>query len=275
MTHLKGLLIICYLAILPGAASAQNVWDPWLDLINFEPNAVSLIKARNDRNHTQKKYNVQRISKGKGKALNIDEYVVRISTLPNGWSDTQFFAHVRQNLNSFLDQNAAPLKPYTSGDGTDWNSGTNAQLGTIMVFNIIIENGPDDLAAVVVSRTANLSWVFSPITDGISEVTSEWGTHPVAGNRMFGLRKSGNDYEFFTRGADRVFPSHVSVFENQAFKGADVLWLSLQSNLGIFINDNGGSATISNPNVPGGNDKDQKPQWTTVCNDSDVVLGRS
>lgn len=67
------------------------------------------------------------------------------------------------------------------------------------------------MAAVVVSRTYSLSWIFSQVTDGFSEVTSDWATLPVAGNRMFGLRQAMGSYEFFTRGAGRVYPTHLAV----------------------------------------------------------------
>lgn len=270
----KKLILAILLWLGPATSSiAQNTWDPWLDLINLQPAAAGLITERDNRGHARKDFDIQRIPEGEGDALNIDEYVVQIGTLPNGWSDTEFFGYVRKNLNSFLDQNSATLKPYKSGDANDWNSGTNAQLGTLMVFDIKINLAPDDLGAVVVSKTGSLSWVFSPVTDGVSELSSDWGTHPVAGNRMFGLRGTSGSYEFFTRGSDRVYPTHVAAFENSAFEGADKLWRSLQANLSSYINQNGGSATVLAPTVPGGNDYTQKPQWAAVCQDADVNTG--
>ena len=195
MTYSFKIMAACLAILHTSAAAAQNAWDPWLDLINFQPMASGLISKRDARGHTQKTYDIQRIQDGEGAALNVDEYVVQISTLPHGWSETEFFAHVRKNLNSFLDQKVAILGPYTTGDGKDWNTGTDAQPGTLMVFEIHI-TGPNDMAAVVVSRTDSLSWIFSPVTDGLSEVTSDWGTHPVAGNRLFGLRQAMGNYEF-------------------------------------------------------------------------------
>jgi len=253
-------------------AAAQQVWEPWIDLINFEAAASGLISARTKRGHTEKSFEIQRIPKGTGEALNVDEYSVSISRLPNNWTPEQFFSHVRVNLNNYLDQNVAILSAYTSGDKTDWAKNTNPSLGILMEFEIETP-AINDVAGVVVSRTSDLSWVFSPITDGVSDVTSDFGTHPVAGNRQFGLRKKDAGYEFFIRAADRVYPHHVDVFEDDAFKGADALWRSFQTKLVTYVNANGGTAKAMTPTVPGGNSAAKKPQWATVCKDSKINIG--
>lgn len=243
-------------------------WSPWADLASFRPDAAPLMQARDGRGHNQKDYDIQRIEDGEGDAINADEYVIRIDALPKGKNKAQFFWHVRKNLNDFFDQSVSTFRGYDSDDDDDWGSQREALLGTIMVFKIKI--GPfSDNGAVVVSQTSGFSWIFSPIDDGLA---GSFGTHPVAGNREFGLRDVGGHMEFYTRAFDRVYPKHVSWKEEDAFKGADKLWKSLQTNLARYVNDNGGTASVVLANVPGGNVPAKKPQYAVVCLDAALNL---
>lgn len=267
-TNLLFTVAAMWLAATPGQA---EVWSDWIDLANHKPDAASLKKARADRGHDEKDYEVQRIDNGTGSAVNIDEYVVRIDTLPSGMNKAKFFEHVRQNLNNFFDQSVASFDGFNSDDTDDWDKEGSALLGTIMVFQISTLGGlGNDEAAVVVSETSAFSWVFSPVTDGA--LIAGFGDHPVAGNREFGLRDAGGHMEFYTRAFDRVYPSLVSAAEQTAFEGADKLWRSLQTKLETFVNSNGGSATKQSPNVPGGNVPANKPQYAVVCADPEVRL---
>ncbi len=251
-------------------AYADNVWTPWKDLANHKPAQAALIKARTDRGHDEKSYNIQKISEGSGDAINVDKYMVNITRLPNGWNKEKFFEYARSNLNNFFDQSISVFRPFSSADKTDWESGSNAQLGTIMVFKIKTGLGTFDDGAVVVSRTGDLSWIFSPIDDGF---TGNFGTHPVAGNRHFGLREADDgSLEFFTRAFDRVYPVHVSLNQGAAFRGADALWRSLQTKLAAYVNANGGAASILEPDVPGKNVPKDKPQYSVVCADPEIDL---
>ncbi|QEW21739.1 hypothetical protein LA6_003951 [Marinibacterium anthonyi] len=265
-----------YLALTLAAAlaasplAAAETWTPWADLGKFKPDQKALIDARTERNPGSKKeYEVQLIAEGLGEAVNVDEYVVQITKLPTGMSKDAFFKHVRVNLNDFLDQFVSTFGPYDTADRTDWNEGRDAQLGTIMVFGIALPVLGTDDGAVVVSQTKNFQWTFSPVKDGFF---GSFGTHPVAGNRQFGLREVAGRYEFYTRAFDRVYPTEVDPFEEEAFKGADDLWKSLQNKLVAYVNKNGGTATALTPTVPGGNDPDKKPQYSDVCKDATLNL---
>ncbi|WP_037317374.1 hypothetical protein [Ruegeria halocynthiae] len=270
-TNLLFTVAALWLAATPGQS---EVWSDWVDLANFKPDAAPLQQTRADRGHSAKDYKVQRIDEGTGSAVNVDEYVVRIDTLPSGMNKTQFFWHVRKNLNSFFDQSVASFDGFNGDDTGDWGSQSIALLGTIMVFQISTLGGVgNDEAAVVVSRTSDFSWVFSPVTD--EALVLGFGDHPVAGNREFGLREVGGHMEFYTRAFDRVYPSLVSAAEETAFEGADKLWKSLQTNLENFVNSNGGSATKQTPNVPGGTVPANKPQYAVVCVDVAVSLSCS
>jgi len=253
------------------SSARADAWLPWKDLANFKPNGDQLIAARSDRGHPKKKFWVQRVADGSGSAINVDEYIVRISKLPAGVSKKEFFKHLRVNLNSFLDQSIAEFYPFSKADEGDWKKLTEAQLGTIMIFKIYLPvPGFHDEAAVVVSRSSNLTWTFSPIKDGFA---GGFGTHPVAGNRQFGMREGPNgSVEFFTRAFDRVYQYHASYNESAAFKGADALWKSLQRNVVAYVASNGGTATIIEPNVPGKNDPKAKPRYSTVCADPVIEL---
>lgn len=256
-------------AILYATNACAEPWSPWADLASFKPDATTLKQARAGRGHIQKDYEVQRIDDGEGDAINVDEYVVRIDALPTGKNKAQFFWHVRQNLNDFLDHSIATLRAFNSDDDGDWSSQSNALLGTIMVFVIKTPGMTHDNAAVVVSKTSAFSWVFSPIDDGLF---GNFGTHPVAGNREFGLRQVDGHMEFYTRAFDRVYPIQVSLKEEAAFEGADKLWKSLQNKLEEYVKANGGVAKKLVPNVPGGTVPANKPQYSVVCSDSALKL---
>lgn len=272
MKRIKSIALSVGLLSCISEAQASNAWDPWSDLAKLKPNASELQQKRSQRAPGGNiSYSIQRVSEGKGIAVNIDEYVVEITTLPTGKNKRQFYRYVRINLNNFLDQSISPFLPESASDKDDWGSQMKALLGTVMRFEInAMPVLPADTAAVVVSRSTDFSWTFSPIED--SAFTGDFGTHPVAGNRQFGLREKGGKYEFYTRAFDRVFPFHVSQAEKDAFEGADKLWRSLQKNLVNYINNNGGSARALEPNVPGGNDPTKKPQYKDVCKDSSLGL---
>jgi hypothetical protein len=246
-----------------------EVWSPWSDLAKFKPDAATLQQVRAGRGHVNKDYKVQRIDDGDGIAINVDEYVVRIDKLPAGRNKAQFFWDVRKNLNDFFDHNVSTFGGYTTEDDGDWSSHSNALLGTIMVFVIKTSDMTHDDGAVVVSKTTDFSWIFSPIDDGLA---GSFGTHPVAGNRQFGLRDVGRHMEFYTRAFDRVYPFQVKLAEQRAFEGADKLWKSFQSKLQVYVNAKGGSATVIAPNVPGGTVPATKPQYKVVCADPATQL---
>jgi hypothetical protein len=69
--------------------------------------------------------------------------------------------------------------------------------------------------------------------------------YPVAGNRQFGIFKSGNDFYFYTLGVDRTIDlstTAANYFLSLAFDGADDLWRGMQIKTIQFINSHLGSA---------------------------------
>lgn len=73
------------------------------------------------------------------------------------------------------------------------------------------------------------------------------GTHPVAGNREFGLRPAGSGYVFYTQAADRAYD--LTPPERIVLDGAQSLWRSMQTKVAAFVNAHGGQATITGPVV--------------------------
>tara|TARA_R110002049_G_scaffold148242_2_gene311154 strand:+ start:11306 stop:12130 length:825 start_codon:yes stop_codon:yes gene_type:complete len=273
MRQMKRIILLALLLSSWSSVHASNSWDQWKDLAKLKPDAKQLQEERSKRAPEDEwNYTIQRVSKGSGKAVNVDEYAVQIDALPTGMSKNKFFWHVRQNLNDFLDQDISPFGGLSTSDKGDWDSQMNALVGTLMKFEIKLALGgvAHDTGVVVVSRSENHTWTFSPVEGSF---VGSIGTHPVAGNRQFGLRTKNGKLEFFTRAFDRVFPRHVSLAEQKAFEGADKLWKSLQENLVDYINNNGGSATALTPNVPGGNNPNGKPQYKDVCKDASLGLG--
>jgi hypothetical protein len=205
---------------------AQRYAPAWSDLFNWVTPAavVSAIAARN--------MTVQRIQDASG-LLNLDRYEVRVTRLPDGYDGAGLLRQVRLNLNDFVDTRNSEFIPYAVGtDDVKWASAS--PVGAVFKIDII---GPDN-AAVVGSLVEDQRWRFTTIH-------TEWsGDHPVSGHREFGMRRDGDDYVFYTRGADRATDG---IGETIAFAGADHLWRSFQSKLVDYVNNNGGEASASAP----------------------------
>jgi hypothetical protein len=235
---------------------AEPAWAAWKDLLNFAPDRASLSAARSARGRPPLVFEVQRIAEAEKPVVNLDEFAVRIQTLPKVdgslLTDIQLLSYVRKNLSLFMDGQVAQMGPHLPEDQTEWNQ--QAMLGTIMLFHIYKIGLPLERGAVVVSKVSPRSWIFSPVKIGAGII----GTHPVAGNREFGIKPDGVEHLLYVRAADRPYdklPSEVIVFE-----GADALWTSFQSRLTKFVNDNGGKATIVTP-------VKYRPQWQTIIDE--------
>jgi hypothetical protein len=189
-------------------------------------------------------------------SINLDHFGVEISQFPfiNGnsgprFSPVQLLEHIRKNLNEFHTQFLTSFEPIPD-DQELWNS-SNAK-GTVISINIL----PDD-GSVICSQHEGCCWIFSTLTAPLWPYTQD-GTHPVSGNRQFGIKPLSNgNYEFFIKGVDRFFvpvdftnPNRnlsiklvAYIMEKIAFSGADDLWNSVQEEVLSFINQNGGSAS--------------------------------
>ena len=182
---------------------------------------------------TARGFSIQTIDAAVGD-LNVDFYKVDITRFPNGWDGPRLLQQFMHHINDFIDTRNTEFIPYAPSDAQRLAS--DNPVGTVFKLDII---GPDN-AAVVISdvqpRYFSVSTIHTPDT----------GDHPVSGHRMFGFALETGKTVFFTRAADRptLMPQG---FQQLIFKGADMLWRSMQTKMAAFINDNGGEASIVEP----------------------------
>jgi hypothetical protein len=166
--------------------------------------------------------------------LNLDFYKVDIPRMPSGWDGPRLLQQFMHHINDFIDTDNTEFMPYAPSDAQRLAS--DDPVGTVFKLDIA---GPDN-AAVVISdvkpRYFSVSTIHTPDT----------GDHPVSGHRMFGFEPEDGKTVFYTRAADRptLLPQG---FQQLIFKGADMLWRSMQRKMAAFINDNGGTASIVEP----------------------------
>lgn len=168
--------------------------------------------------------------------INLDYYSVIINRFPPGMSRTQFLKKVRVSFNDFIDTNNSEFNVYDT-DTSIWFS--SQPLGALINIDFNLLNSyinPDD-GSVVTSQAISTGWTFSTIR------TIRDGSHPVSGNRRFGLfRWKGDKYVFYSRGADRTTGILDRALSGLVFSSADKLWRSLQKGVVDYVNQNGGSA---------------------------------
>ena len=238
----------------------------WVGLIEHTPPQEVINKLKDlDDDYTSilsGDWDIQYIEDASGSVVNMDYFPVTIAQLPNDpttgetFTPEGFFNYVRTNLNDFFEGDDTTFGPYNTKEASIWNS--DEYLGAIMRFDIYIGPMTQD-GSVICSSQNTQSWTFTTI-----ESPLDW-SHPVSGNRMFGLdQNSDGSYTFYTRGVDRVAEGVDDFMGNlplttSAFEGGDALWGKLQENLEVFINDplNGGTAQIQTPQI-------ERPDWDIV-----------
>lgn len=212
-----------------------NLVGRWRDLVEFQPPAklIADLKARS--------FSVQSVFDGLGD-LNTDLYAVRISKplLAAGTAMTPeaFLEYVRLHINDFVDNSLSTFNPLEPVDAPIWLSAN--PLGAVIKIDI---QGPDN-AAVLVSEQDSHHWRFTTVQTPFSLT----GTHPVSGNRDFGLKVDTDGWTFYTRGADRATdPAAFLASDILTFPKADQLWRSLQAKMAAYVIANGGAAQIIPP----------------------------
>src|SRR5699024_10523399 len=187
-----------------------------------------------------------------GANVNMDLFPVKMAQLPNKpaayypnangeqFTPEEFLRFVRTHLNIFTkDENGNPLSTFTPINTDEqilWNS--NKPLTAVIHIDIPLNDG-----SVICSKYNDTEWYFTTLTAPFP--VEEDGTHPVSGNRAFGI-KTNNDgsYSIYTRGVDRMryrsleFLAELNPFMDSPFDPADNLWNAFQERLVDFINDN-------------------------------------
>ncbi|MCX2745696.1 hypothetical protein OO013_17570 [Mangrovivirga sp. M17] len=229
--------------------------EKWVGLAEHKPNAT--VKERvQDLNQQGYDIEMQYIENADGAVVNMDYFPVRIDKLPknpqtgNTFTPQGFFEYIRKNFADICYSENSSFGPYNETEMTKWES--SDYLGAVMRFDIIIREpffnsiqiGQQD-GSVLCTDQQNQSWIFSTV------YTNQDHSHPVSGNREFGLiTNSDGSYTFYTSGVDRIaewtddwieeIPNTISAFE-----GGEELWGTLQTNLDNWINspENGGVST--------------------------------
>ena len=197
------------------------------------------------------------IELAKGPQLNIDRYEVKIDKMPvlpgarRHATPAEFANFIRVNFKEFLDPIVSDFQAMSKQDDLRWKS--KDPLGSIMIFRInpiaVLENKRlpainAEQAAVITSELiatpTSHKWRFATVH------TTNTENHPVSGNREFGLEKNGADWLFITSAADRPTGILDRMGGELVFKGADLLWKSLQLRVIKFTVEMGGHATMGN-----------------------------
>jgi hypothetical protein len=107
-------------------------------------------------------------------------------------------------------------------------------------------------------------WIFSTIRTP----SSDDGSHPVSGNRMFGFTENTNGtYTIFTKGFDRArFPLVLSLggfaSGNTSYDAGSNLWDSFLDKIEGYLNNNG----VQNNITKDYNSNGVRPDWDEVLN---------
>ena len=220
----------------------------------------------------------QTLSAAAGAIVNCDFFPVKITQLPTGYTAQSLLEYFRKNLNTFA-QPSNTFEPYNyvSGgfgpsiyDSARFNAPYQNSIGALVHIGITLNDG-----TVIESKYENYNSppynheshqvMFSTLRSPLDY------THPVGGNRAFGIYNStGNptEYTFYTMGVDRVWHD-IDVLlgiENTIFHGGDQLWTNMQSNMISFINSlpGGQASAFATPKIIA------RPQWDDVV---DYLLG--
>ncbi|KEZ91967.1 RHS repeat-associated core domain-containing protein [Nonlabens ulvanivorans] len=259
-------------------------YSMWQDMLSWEK-SISSDEAFNNESIPWLSVNRQRMTDAYGDLTNTDFYAIKISTLPEGWSEATLYSKIRTNFGYYMDPDVAVLD-FTWHDSKSekmWES--DNPVGSVLVFNSAMDD-----AAVMTTHFSDKSWVFTPTW------TSEDFGHPLAGNRQFGLTSnSDGSLTFYTRGIDRMWSMPDAAYnsigfgmsgigrskdENNFFGQADQLWNFVMDQIIKEIKASGGKAEkthsfsrrISWENDINSSDKEPEPQGGSVSGQIQTVM---
>lgn len=223
---------------------------PWKALLSFRPDP-KVQRAVHERGPT---WTVHRIEGGSG-MVNLDYYPIKVLELPtvggHKLEPAELLAHIRLNLNDFVDTDISKFEPFKRQDEAAWK--TEDPDGAILLIDIKLAPGVSDLALVVTSMRDSNEWIFSTVRGGSGfkalNNRDNPGAHPVSGNRAFGFVRGKGSWTFYTRGADRATRPMDEFWgirgaREIGFRQADRLWRSFQKKVVAYVNSHGGNAEI-------------------------------
>jgi hypothetical protein len=237
-TSVLGLLETAIEQLTPTSLPDLSAWE---GLISFRPpHEVQRATVR-----TGPDWTIQRIEKAYGD-INLDYYSVSIARLPAGFSAPEaLLSHIRVKLADFLDKEACEFTPYDEQvNGPKWRGPD--PLSAVMHFNMtslpleVPANFED--GSVICSEIDANHWIFSTLW------TPDDLDHPVSGNRLFGVSRTDQGWEVFTRGADRIstWGNWTSnwVISDLVFRGGHRCWTSFQRRVREFVQSHDGGAAL-------------------------------
>jgi hypothetical protein len=214
------------------------------------------------------------VNSASGDVVNCDFFPVRITQLPTGFTPETLLEYFRKNINKFVDSNLdVSFEAYDDNPNAATHFYDTARLNAFGINSIgaLIHIHMTNDGSVIESDYYNNN---TPGSEKHRFTFTTMATpldfsHPVAGNREFGIYRSTdplhpNEFVFYTMGVDRtsdwVFDLGNSMLNG--FAKADKLWSSVQKNMINFINkpSSGGLAQYHGPPAS----VKARPKWDDV-----------
>ena len=251
----------------------------WLDLLNYSITESEKIEELLSNNG----YINQPIGDANGPVVNMDYYSISFDPIMSEdgmqLSKEETFDCVRKLFTEASVDCPFPLLSVINqefrladfeGNLERWNS--SDPLGTVGSFAI-----PGNSGSVVLSQYSNsedcLCWTFSTI----EQVPAGDGTHPVSGNRQFGLKTDEDGRcTFFTRGVDRAKVRPIEwlvgvmtlrgprpvppgyLLSSLVFNGGERYWACLFNNMGMLLTAKGSMSFSESEYLS------YRPNWESV-----------
>ncbi|MEL6701245.1 MAG: hypothetical protein AAFO58_06145, partial [Pseudomonadota bacterium] len=227
----------CVTPVYPPLDFVRPAWSE-LEALKTSPPAGSGIIKRQDI-----------AANGQG-ALNLDFYSISIDA--NGQNAATLLAEIRANLNGLMfDGTSYSVAPFDAANAAIWQSG--APSNAVMVFTLAEIPGvmPLERGGVFVACASATDFVFSTLD------MDDYGVHPVAGSRAFGVHDHGDGtLGIYVMAADRVVnegryavlpgPAHELVFSQ-----GDAVWQRMLNNIETQYKDrNPGGRFVFSTRVP-------------------------
>jgi hypothetical protein len=225
-------------------------------------------------------FRIQSITEGTSSLVNVDYYSVEIDTMPDFNGDNvedtpeevyeefrKQFADLASGSTSILRSETNCLAPFDveaswtfepydiNADLPKWNTRSIGARFFINAEANHVNNFVADDGAIITIQENDFNFIVATI------VTPRSDSQPFSGKRMWGLRlNENNKYEIFTRAVDTALPLalipilgaellYPDCDDKDYFDIANRTWTTMQDNVQIFIDNNGGASSIKEPNV--------------------------
>lgn len=228
---------------------------------------IDWIRNQNTPAYTTSNFKIQPIQNAYGGVVNCDYFYVKINSLPylNGIQMTadQLLEYFRNHINDFIGPNVnvsfGPYIDFVAGsvninETTIWNSPYENSMGALVHLDML-----DDGTVVESGYYRNGGSQNNHFTVTTMKTPLDY-SHPVAGNRRWGVFASGGSYYFYTMGVDRTndfSTTLVNAAAGLAFDAADELWRSVIDGMIDFCDTHQGDAVFPEEKIV-------RPKWDVI-----------